>query len=154
MLFEDITSLSGSSSKNYSHKTTRRRSLHGSNIRPKHIPHRALRARHLRNNRFIRPRPLPNRRRLDSSDTISDMMDAISVSGGYTGGELFVKLQLDVSKVFAESIDALVRKPFDLLNNVGFMKNMFPSTDVNENEAAINSSVSFNAGAHATVRGG
>lgn len=150
MLFEDITSLSGSKSKDYLRDSTRR-SLVVANKRPKYTYHRALRARHLRHNRFIRPRPL---RRLDTSDANSDLtMDDISVTGGYNGAELFVKLQVDVSKVFADSIDELVRKPFDLLKNVDFMKNMFPSIGTNGSDPAIDSSVSFSAGAHASIRG-
>jgi hypothetical protein len=153
MLFEDITSLSGSSSKDYLRDSTHR-SLVVANIRPKYAYHRALRARHLHHNRFIRPRPLANQRRLDTSDANSDLtMDDISVTGGYNGAELFVKLQVDVSKVFADSIDELVRKPFDLLKNVDFMKNMFPSIGTNGSDPAIDSTVSFSAGAHASIRG-
>jgi hypothetical protein len=153
MLFEDISSLSGRRN-DLMQASTRRRDLRAVNVMPKHT-HRALRAHHLRHNRFIRPRPLANQRRLASSgDTLSELMDAIFVTGGYTGVELFVKLELDVSKVFADSIDELVRKPFDLLNGVEFIKNLFPSNSMmNESGPQFNSSITFSAGAHVSVRG-
>ncbi len=153
MLFEDILSLSGRRN-DLMQASTRRRDLHAVNIMPKYT-HRALRAHHLRHNRFIRPRPLANQRRLaNSGNTLSEVMDAISVTGGYTGVELFVKLELDVSKVFADSIDELVRKPFDLLNRVDFIKNLFPSNSTtSESNPLLSSSVSFSAGTHASVRG-
>lgn len=155
MLFEDIISLSGRRSNDIFQASSRRRALNAANVMPKDA-HRALRAHHLRHNRFIRPRPLlANQRRLaNSGGTLSELMDAISVTGGYTGDELFVKLELDVSKVSADSIDELVRKPFDLLKGVDFIKNMFPSTSMmSESGPQVNSSVSFSAGAHASIRG-
>lgn len=154
MLFEDIISLSRRRSNDIFQASSRRRALNAANIMSKDA-HRALRAHHLRHNRFIRPRPLVNQRRLtNSGGTLSELMDAISVTGGYTGVELFVKLELDVSKVFADSIDELVRKPFDLLKGVDFIKNMFPSTSMmSESGPQVNSSVSFSAGVHASIRG-
>lgn len=82
-------------------------------------------------------------------------MDAISVTGGYDGVELFVKLELDVSKVFTDSIDELVRKPLEILDSVDFIKSLFPSTKTTKNEAEplLDSSISFSAGAHVSVRG-
>lgn len=154
MLFEDITSFSGSSAKDFLPVSTWRRALHATNNSPKHKHHRALRAHHLRHNRFIRPRPLANQRRLENiGNAASELMDAISVSGGYDGVELFVRLELDVSKTFNDSIFELVKKPLELLQNVDFLKNLFPSTTMNESTPLLNSSVSISSSAHASVRG-
>ncbi|KAL3759073.1 hypothetical protein ACHAWU_008682 [Discostella pseudostelligera] len=155
MLFEDITSFSGSSAKDFLPVSTWRRALHATNNSPKHKHHRALRAHHLRHNRFIRPRPLANQRRLENiGNAASELMDAISVSGGYDGVELFVRLELDVSKTFNDSIFELVKKPLELLQNVDFLKNLFPSTTMNESTPLLNSSVSISSSAHASVRVG
>lgn len=152
MIFEDISSTSGSSAKDFLPVSRRRRDLQATSHTYEH--HRALRASHLLHNRYIRPRPLANQRRLAiDGEALSDIMDAISVSGGYDGVELFVKLELDVSKIFDDSIDELVRKPFELLNGVDFIKNLFPSTTMNAGTPLLDSSVSISSGAHVSVRG-
>ena len=156
MLYEDILSSSGPRTiDNILNGSTRHRDLLAANNRHEDTHYRALRARHLRHNRYIRPQlPLDQRRLPNNGDTLSELMDATSVSGGYNGVELFVKLELDVSKMFAESIDELVRKPFDLLNSVDFIKSLFPSTSATSvSGPLLNSSVSFSAGVHASIRG-
>jgi hypothetical protein len=156
MLYEDILSFSGPRAKdNILNGFAKHRDLLAVTSRREGTHHRALRARHLRHNRYIRPQPPVDQRRLpNNGDTLSELLDATSVSGGYNGVELFVKLELDVSKMFAESIDELVRKPFDLLNSVDFIKSLFPSTSTTSvSGPLLNSSISFSAGAHASIRG-
>ena len=151
MLFEDVAGEAGSGLNDAftSQDSTSRRL--------KNTHRRALRANHLRHNRYLRPRRMVNQRRLeDNADTPGDLMDALSVTGGYNGGELFIKLELDVSKLSVDSIDDLIRKPFEILENAEFIVALFPSTNNStEGESLLNHSASFSvsASAHVCVRG-
>ena len=151
MLFEDVAGEAGSGSNDAS------ASQDSTSRRLKNTHRRALRANHLRHNRYLRPRRMVNQRRLDDNvDTPGDLMDALSVTGGYNGVELFIKLELDVSKLSVNSIDDLIRKPFEVLKDVEFIRALFPSTNYStEGESLLNSSASFSvsAGVHACVRG-
>ncbi len=146
ILFEDVAVEAGSGSD----ETT-----------PSHVPasrsshRRALRANHLRHNRFIRSRRTQSQRRLeDNADTSRDLMDALSITGGYNGEELYIELEIDASKLSINSIEDLVRKPFEMLKHVEFIAALFPPTNASTvGEPLLNSIVSFSAGAHACVRG-
>ena len=146
LLFEEITNAALPSDADSSKDPTIRRL--------KNTHRRALRAHHLRHNRFIRPRRLANQRLLEDNVDLSDLIDALSVTGGYNGEELFIKLELDVSKLSVNSIEDLVRKPFEILENVKLIEALFPPTDNSTGgKPLLNSSISFSAGAHAGVRG-
>jgi hypothetical protein len=143
MIFEDITNEALSSS--VTDSTGRRL---------KNTHRRALRAHHLHHNRFVRPRRLANRRRLDDdADTTNNLMDALSITGGYNGVELYIRLELDVSKLAISSIDDLVKQPFSHLENVEFLTKLFATSNSIGDEPALNTSVSFSAGAHVSIRG-
>lgn len=144
LLFEDITNEALPSSVNDS-----------TGRRLKNTHRRALRAHHLHHNRFVRPQRLAKQRRLnDDANPSNNLMDALSITGGYNGVELYIKLDLDVSKLAVSSIDDLVKLPFSQLENVEFLKKIFaPINNSIGEEPALNTSVSFSAGAHVSILG-
>jgi len=144
MLFEDITNEALPSSVS-----------DGTGRRLKNTHRRSMRAHHLQHNRFVRPRRLANERRLDDdADPTNNLIDALSITGGYNGVELYIRLELDVSKLVISSIDDLVKQPFSHLENVEFLTKLFaPASDSIGEEPALNTSVSFSAGAHVSIRG-
>ena len=115
----------------------------------------APRARHLRYNHFTRPtRP---RRHLQSDSSIAELLDGLSISGGYDGSQVFFKLELDVSKDDIGDLRAVVLKPLQLLDEAAFLSdlNLFSgaSSVVDSIFDNIAADISFSAGAHLEVTG-
>ena len=91
MVLEDVSVIGGLFSTS-STASSRRRSLRAASAHPLQTRRRALRAHHLPYNRFIRPRRMSTeQRRLADEDTSSDLIDDISVTGGYDGKMIFVR---------------------------------------------------------------
>lgn len=63
----------------------------------------APRARHFRYSRFTRP----PRRRLQAECSSTELLDGLSITGGYDGTRIFFKLELDVSKNDEEDLRAI-----------------------------------------------
>lgn len=132
------------------------RKLHTAQIFPHHYP-RALRAHHLSHNHFIRPRRSlsQERRRLEEISVVDALLDSLSVTGGYDGTMFFLRLELDVSKQFdASSLEDLLKQPLNLLRQVDFLKDLFPSpaSDSDQDgDLPFNVEISVSASAHASV---
>ena len=164
MILEDIVGESeGIAAVSTSQTIQRRRMLHvpdthhldiHHNGRPSELSRgrrRALRAHHLPYNRFKRPRRLGHQHRHLSSDVAGDLMDAISVEGGYDGSTVFFKLELDVSKQAVSSLDDLLKAPLDLLTEADFFESLFNSSV--DSPLTVESDISLSAGAHISIRG-
>eukprot|EP00956_Cyclotella_meneghiniana_P034230 scaffold102673_cov71-Cyclotella_meneghiniana.AAC.1 len=82
---------------------------------------RAGRARHLPYNHFTRP---PRRRRLQTECPSIELLDGISIIGGYDGIQIFLKLELDVSKEDKEDLREVILKPLELLNEAEFLREL------------------------------
>ena len=114
---------------------------------------RALRAHHLPHNHLKRPRRLGHKHRHLSSDPLGDLLDAISVEGGYDGTAVFFKLELDVSKQQVSSLGELLEKPLDLLSEVDFLQQLFKDDSGSGSPLNIQTDISLSAGAHLSIRG-
>ena len=117
--------------------------------------HRSLapRVRHLRFNHFTRP---PRRRHLEAC-TSTELLDGLSIKGGYDGSQIFFKLELDVSKGEISDIRDIILKPLQLLSESDFFngKDFFgggaaSAASVFDN---IDADISFSAGAHLGATG-
>lgn len=113
----------------------------------------APRARHLSYNRFTRP---ARRRRLNE-DVSTEILDRLSITGGWNCNKIFIKIELDVSKEGIDDIKEVILKPLRLLNETDFLKdmNLFDGGD-----SALDSvfddldlDISFSAGAHMGATG-
>ena len=113
---------------------------------------RALRAHHLQNNKFERPRRLGHKHRHLLSDPLGDLIDAISVEGGYDGALVFFRLELDISKQAVSSLGAMLEKPLDLLSEVDFLTKLFKGSG-SDTPLNIVTDISLSAGAHLSIRG-
>jgi len=71
---------------------------------------RALRAHHLPYNHFQRPR-----RKMLQSDLKGDLLDSISIEGGYDGTSIFFSVKLDISKQAVDPLEIILQNP---LNNI------------------------------------
>lgn len=156
MIQEDVFGAQGGPSSEGSARVRSRRSL-----RSHHLPHtrssrhqrdRALRAHHLPHTRFTRPRDLRSRR-LESADLVEDLIDSLSVDGGFDGSMLFVRLSLDVSKDVLDGIQDLLLSPLGRISEVDFLTDVFSSGDNTSTPFGDTISVdgAFSAGAHLTV---
>ena len=115
---------------------------------------RALRAHHLSHNRFTRPRRLGHHtRHLQATNALGDLMDAISITGGYEGSLLFLRVELDLSKQSILEKDALIEKPLDLLSEVDFLTDLFGGSGSGGIAGSIDADISFSASAHVGVLG-
>ena len=115
----------------------------------------APRARHLRYNHFTRP---PRQRRhLQSDSSLAELLDGLSITGGYDGSQVFFKLELDFSKDDIGDLRAVVLKPLQLLDEAAFLSdlNLFSgaSSVVDSIFDNIAADISFSAGAHLEVTG-
>lgn len=152
LIFEEVinesTSTTGSDS-----QETRRRVLRSTDRSD--VPHRrALRADHLPHNRYTRPRRLlTNGRRLEEegSSAASDLVDAISVTGGQDDKQFFIRFQIDVSRMNIESLDELIQKPLELLSEVDFLANMLPDPGSADSPISMEANVSLAASLHASI---
>ena len=128
-----------------------RRTLRSTKDSP--IPRRrALRAHHLPHNNFIRPRRLTEHLS-DIDEEKNDLMDFLSVTGGYDGEMIFARFELDVSKQIDGSLDDLIQKPLDLLNGTDFLKHMLPDLGADTSPVSLNTDISLAASAHVGVLG-
>jgi hypothetical protein len=85
-----------------------RRTLRSTHPNSSYIRERALRAHHLPYNHFTRPqRNLLKLRKLNSLGD-ADLLDKLSISGGYNGNEIFIKIVIDVSKVADIGLNAVI----------------------------------------------
>ena len=141
----------------YSHATSRiagnrrgQRALRQTHPTARKLRRFAPRARHLRYNHFTRP---PRQRRhLQSDSPLAELLDGLSITGGYDGSQIFFKLELDVSKDDVGDLRAVVFKPLKLLSDAGFMLelNIF-SGDSSVVDSIFDNTyadISFSAGAH------
>ena len=166
MILEDILGESEAiAAASPSSSTTRRRALHvpgtshldmHHNNRPSVLSanrRRALRAHHLPYNRFKRPRRLGHKHRHLTSDSKGDLLDSISVEGGYDGEAVFFRLGLDVSKQAVASLEEMLKSPLDLLNEVDFLAQLFDGSGSGGSPLNINTDISLSASAHLQARG-
>ena len=150
MLLEDVLS-EGVSDTVESSPERLRRTLRSTKDSP--MPRRrALRAHHLPYNNYHRPRRLMQPR-LEDDEEKSNLMDFLSVTGGYDGEMIFARFELDVSKQFVTSFDELIQKPLDLLNEIDFLKNILPSSGTDKSPVSLDTNVSLAANAHVGVLG-
>lgn len=165
MILEDILGESDAVASASSAQTTERRRMRHvpgtshldthHNGRPSALSNgrrRALRAHHLPYNRFKRPRRLGHKHRHLSSDSAGDLIDAISVEGGYDGVSVFFRLELDVSKQAVSSLGAMLETPLDLLSEVDFLTQLFDDSG-SGSPLNIVTDISLSASAHLSVRG-
>ena len=126
---------------------TNGRKLHAAQVFPHGHRRRALRAHHLPYNHFTRPQ------RLLQESVLDMLLDSLSVTGGYDGTMFFIEFELDISKQFETStIEELLAKPLDLLNEVQFLKDLFPSSASDQaGGLSFNLEVSVSASAHASI---
>lgn len=132
------------------------RALRKTHPAARNIHRLAPRARHLRFNHFTRP---PRRRRLQTGCSNAELLDGLSLKGGYDGTQIFFKLKLDVSKNDVGDLRDILLKPLEVLNETGsnfldelnlfsggtsVMDTVFDNIDVD---------ISFLAGAHMAATG-
>jgi hypothetical protein len=113
-------------------------------------PHRhATRSHHLRYNHFTRPR-----RQLRQDHVISELLDSLSIRGGYDGSQIFLKVKMDVSKESVNDLDSLILQPLQLLDNTDFLPDLnILSGSSSETSISIDTDLSFLAGAHLEATG-
>jgi hypothetical protein len=111
-----------------------------------HHRRRAPRARHLRYNRFTRPQ----RRTQEAQSVVNELLDSISVKGGYDGTQVFIKFEMDVSKQNIGGLEEIITKPLELLTEAGFLRdlNIFSGDSSSGPTFDINADTSFSASAH------
>ena len=133
-----------------------RRALRKTHPAARNIHRLAPRARHLRYNHFTRP---PRGRRLQTGCSNVELLDGLSVIGGYDGTQIFFKLTLDVSKSDVGDLREIVLKPLELLNETesNFLEelNLFSdgSSVIDTVFDNIDIDISFSAGAHMAATG-
>ena len=114
----------------------------------------APRARHLRYNRFTRP-PRP-RRRLHSEFNLSELLDGLSIRGGYDGSQIFFKFDLDVSKDDVGDLRNVLFRPLKLLSEASFLVDLNLSSGHSITENVFDDTyadISFSSGVHLGVTG-
>ena len=115
----------------------------------------APRARHLRYNHFTRP---PRRRHLTEACASTELLDGLSIKGGYDGTQIFFKLELDVSKEAMNDLRDIILKPIQLLSETDFMQDLSDlfsdgASIVDSVFDSIEADISFSAGAHLGATG-
>jgi len=134
---------------------------------------RALRAKHLPRNRYTRPRSLRRRRmqekqqegyqggqrRLQENiNLVDNLVDSLSVTGGYDGTEFFLQLDLDVSKQIMDGLETIIQKPLSLLNEIKYLSDLFPASgetsSIDLPFGTFEFDADFAAGARLSVRTG
>lgn len=113
----------------------------------------APRARHLRYSHFTRP----PRRRLQAECSSTELLDGLSITGGYDGTQVFFKLALDVSKGDKEDLREVILKPLQQLSKADFLHelNLFGDAEsvVDSIFDGIDADISFSSGAHMEATG-
>ena len=114
----------------------------------------APRAHHLRYNHFTRP---PRCRNLQEASSSTELLDGLSIRGGYDGNQIFFRLDLDVSKGAIEDLRDIILKPLQLLSQTEFLQdlNLFSNggSVIDSVFDNIDADISFSAGAHLGVTG-
>ena len=113
---------------------------------------RALRAHHLPHNHLKRARRLGYKHRHLTSDLLGDLLDAISVEGGFDGAGIFFKLDLDISKQAVSSLENLLTMPLDVLSEVDLLQKLFPSATGSGDAVNVNSATSIDISLSASAR--
>ena len=131
--------------------TTRRsrrlRALHEAQSSPYKRRKLARRAHHLPYNRYTRPRRLmQEKRHLQEGPTVCNaLLDSLTIDGGYDGTMFFVRLELDVSKQFGD-LEGFLTKPLeDMLGEVDFLKDLFPSSTNSDQAGGVQFSLDISA---------
>ena len=131
-----------------------RRALRKTHPMARHLQRITPRASHLRYNHFTRP---PRRRHLQAECSSAELLDGLFIKGGYDGSQIFVKLELDVSKGAMEDLRDVILKPLQLLGETEFLQdlNLFSGGNsvIDSIFDNINADISFSAGAHMGVTG-
>lgn len=133
-------------------------------LRNHHLPHtrssrhqrdRALRAHRLPFNHYTRPRNKRSRRLLeedaleeDASRKV-DLLDSLTVEGGFDGSTIYVQLSIDLSMPELHMLSDLLQRPLAALSNVEKLKNVFGQT--NDGNSSLTLNTDFSAGAHFSV---
>ena len=84
---------------------------------------RALRAHHLPYNHFQRPR-----RKMLQSDLLGDLLDNISIEGGYDGTSIFFSVKLDISKQAVDPLEIILQNPLDNIQENELLGNLFQTS--------------------------
>ena len=84
---------------------------------------RALRAHHLPYNHFQRPR-----RKMLQSDLLGDLLDVISIEGGYDGISIFFSVKLDISKQAVDPLEMILQNPLDNIQENELLGNLFQTS--------------------------
>jgi hypothetical protein len=114
---------------------------------------RVLRAHHLSYNYFTRPQ----RRNLQtnySEDT--ELLDGLYLKGGWDGSQIFIKLELDVSRKGVDDLRDAILKPLGLLSETDFLQDLNLNSggpSGGSNFDGIDADISFSAGAHLGATG-
>lgn len=84
---------------------------------------------------------------------MEDLVDSLSVEGGYDGSMVYVRLSLDVSKDVLDLIDDLILTPFERIAEVDLLSKIFNAGDDESRRFGETVTVEgdFSAGAHLTV---
>lgn len=113
---------------------------------------RAPRARHLRYNHFTRP----SRRRLNGCST-TELLDGLYLKGGWDGSQVFIKLELDISKESLEDARQVILKPLELLRETYFLQELNlvsgGASVMASSFDGIDADISFSSDAHMGVKG-
>eukprot|EP00956_Cyclotella_meneghiniana_P034977 scaffold109952_cov105-Cyclotella_meneghiniana.AAC.1 len=95
-------------------------------LRKTHPAARALRrlaprAQHLPYNHFTRPR---RRRHLQAECFNTELLDGLSIKGGYDGTKIFFNIDLDVSRRVIEESREVVLKPLEFLSQTELLQSL------------------------------
>lgn len=131
-----------------------RRALRSTHPTVRHLVRPAPRAHHLRYNHFTRP---PRCRNLQDASSSTELLDGLSIQGGYDGNQIFFKFVIDVSKGEMGNLRDIIFKPLQLLSETEFLQdlNLFSNgaSVIDSVFDNINADISFSAGAHLSVTG-
>lgn len=74
------------------------------------------------------------------------------ITGGYDGSKIFLQLGIDVSMKGTSSIDAIIQKPLDKLQESALLRQLFPDLSLSTGSAlTLDVQTSHDAGAHLTI---
>lgn len=79
---------------------------------------------------------------------VGDLLDSLSISGGYDGSQFFLKLDIDISKQYASDLDSIIERPLELLREISFVNDLFEG---DLSSISFDADISFTAGTHVGV---
>ena len=130
------------------------RALRQTHPAARHLVRRAPRAHHLSYNHFTRP---PRQRNLQAECSSKELLDGLSIKGGFDGNQIFFKLELDVSKSAIGDLRDVILKPLQLLSKTDLLQdlNLFSNgaSVVDSVFDNIDADISFSAGVHLGATG-